>query len=403
MKKFSDLLKEITESTAFNDPPVMLVLRRKAIRTFPGGQSIAQYTNDNLKIDVAIPYTPGQLGKKHTNIATTSEETHPKFTKVRINKPDDEYHGEVGAVTGHFSKDPNKHFVEFSDVKGNKRVYKGHELTAESMMTIDEIRDLGKDSRDINAGLGHRYSHLRVKENPKAHKANSSYAAWTVHGKNDGDKKGKAIATLVHKVNTKFEETQIGIDEAMSPELKKIRKERAMFKRDLSRQEDNFDTAKQRLDWAKKALAGHIKKHGKTLNPLGEEIVNELSQKTLKSYIHKNLDVHGKDRKGRETQRAFGFYRAINKIKKEEVENDTIMEATIHSLHTIMKTQHPATVRFRDGSTAMIDHPTAHQVMHLHGKVNRQNKKKIESLINSGASGIKKISAFIAKHMKVGK
>lgn len=252
------------EATVFQDPPTILVLRRKAIRMFSRNQSVATYRNDNLNIDVAIPYTPGKLGKTPVNVSTAEE--------------------------------------------------------------VSEA--------------------------------------------------------------------------AMSPELKKLRKERGLFKRDLSRQEDRFETSKQRLDWAKRALAGHIKKHGKTLDPIGEEVISELSKKVLKSYVSKA----SKDLK---THKEFDFKRFNREVgveaAKDKIKEDTMMEATIHSLHTITKTQNPASVRFRDGSSAMIDHPTAAQIMHLHSKVNRLNKKKIEGLINGGAAGIKKVSAFIKDHMKIGK
>lgn len=297
----------IEETTAFQDPPTILVLRRKAIRMFGRGQSVATYRNDNLNIDVAIPYKPGTLGKTQIKVATAEEVT-----------------------------------------------------------------------------------------------------------------------------------------EAMSPELKKLRKERGIFKRDLSRQEDRFETTKQRLDWAKRALAGHIKKHGKTLDPIGEEVISELSKKVLKNYVHKaSADLKTKKTFDfKRLNREAGVDQAKDKIKESvglhtpeqikdyekhpenykrdqnakilkyfrdkgrkidmptPVKEDSMMEATIHSLHTITKTQHPANIRFRDGSSAMIDHPTAAQIMKLHSKVNRLNKKKIEGLINSGPTGIKKVSSFIKDHMK---
>lgn len=38
------------------DPPMMLLLRRQAIRNFPGSRRVALYSNPNLKISLAIPY-----------------------------------------------------------------------------------------------------------------------------------------------------------------------------------------------------------------------------------------------------------------------------------------------------------------------------------------------------------
>lgn len=39
-----------------NDPPAMLVMRRKSIRQFPNGQRVALYYIDKLKKFVTIPY-----------------------------------------------------------------------------------------------------------------------------------------------------------------------------------------------------------------------------------------------------------------------------------------------------------------------------------------------------------
>lgn len=52
MKKLNDFRK----GTGQPDPPVILVLRRSAIRYFPGNQRIALYKNDNLNLEISIPY-----------------------------------------------------------------------------------------------------------------------------------------------------------------------------------------------------------------------------------------------------------------------------------------------------------------------------------------------------------
>jgi hypothetical protein len=64
MKSLNEIRKGLAESTAFQDPPTVLVLRRKAIRLFPNGQRVATYRNDNFEIEVAIPYDPQTLGKR---------------------------------------------------------------------------------------------------------------------------------------------------------------------------------------------------------------------------------------------------------------------------------------------------------------------------------------------------
>lgn len=46
----------ILEKTSAGDPPMMLVLKRKAIRVFPDGRRVALYTNDKLGLTFTIPY-----------------------------------------------------------------------------------------------------------------------------------------------------------------------------------------------------------------------------------------------------------------------------------------------------------------------------------------------------------
>lgn len=67
MKRLDDLREQLAEEQLHEtqqDPPNMIVFRRKAIRVFPGDQRVALYVNDSLGLEVSIPYTPGQIGGK---------------------------------------------------------------------------------------------------------------------------------------------------------------------------------------------------------------------------------------------------------------------------------------------------------------------------------------------------
>ena len=69
MKKLSELRKTpIKFKSKLPDPPMIVLLKRKAIRTFPNGQRVALYHNDQLKLDVSVPYFPGKF--KDTELAT---------------------------------------------------------------------------------------------------------------------------------------------------------------------------------------------------------------------------------------------------------------------------------------------------------------------------------------------
>jgi hypothetical protein len=70
MKKISELRgTPIKNKSKLPDPPMVVLLKRKAIRYFPNGQRVALYHNDQLKLDVSVPYFPGQLDKDKNEIA----------------------------------------------------------------------------------------------------------------------------------------------------------------------------------------------------------------------------------------------------------------------------------------------------------------------------------------------
>lgn len=53
------------------DPPMVLIMRRKNVREFPGGKRVALYYIDKLHKYITIPYLPTQW-----NAAVTHEETN---------------------------------------------------------------------------------------------------------------------------------------------------------------------------------------------------------------------------------------------------------------------------------------------------------------------------------------
>ena len=61
MKSFKEYVTE-TVNGALSDPPMMLMLRRKAIRLFPNGERVALYTNDSLNVQISVPYKPHHIG-----------------------------------------------------------------------------------------------------------------------------------------------------------------------------------------------------------------------------------------------------------------------------------------------------------------------------------------------------
>ena len=67
---------EVNEASKPQDPPAIMVMRRKSIRQFPNGQRVALYYIDKIKKYVTVPYDDMQLsvsfkesiGKEETDV-----------------------------------------------------------------------------------------------------------------------------------------------------------------------------------------------------------------------------------------------------------------------------------------------------------------------------------------------
>lgn len=65
MKKFSEIRgTPVKYKSKLPDPPMVVLLKRKAIRTFPDGQRVALYHNDQLNLDVSVPYFPERISSQ---------------------------------------------------------------------------------------------------------------------------------------------------------------------------------------------------------------------------------------------------------------------------------------------------------------------------------------------------
>lgn len=67
------LILDEAKKSKSEDPPVLLVMRRKSIRMFPNGQKVALYYVDKLKKYVTVPYD------SQGNVSLTIEEEEPTF------------------------------------------------------------------------------------------------------------------------------------------------------------------------------------------------------------------------------------------------------------------------------------------------------------------------------------
>lgn len=88
-----------------NDPPFVLVLKRKAIRLYPNGQKIALYHSAKLNKFFSVPYGPGvdaniQAEDVQTGINTINEDAIAQLQKIK----DSHQHGKVKHSDGSSSK-----------------------------------------------------------------------------------------------------------------------------------------------------------------------------------------------------------------------------------------------------------------------------------------------------------
>lgn len=72
----SQVMEKVEKSSPDNDPPALLVMRRKSIRQLTNGQKVALYYVDKLKKYVTVPYD------SKGNMSLTIEEYVEEFVPV---------------------------------------------------------------------------------------------------------------------------------------------------------------------------------------------------------------------------------------------------------------------------------------------------------------------------------
>lgn len=176
MKTLSEIKNgdTVTESK-LQDPPMVLLLKRKAIRLFPSGQRVALYHNQQLGIDISIPYSPHKqiadvavgvneqflIEKEHDDMfgdytealkkhyQTGSKHTdHPELSKLKqkvINKYGKEAHGHLHAAAEHMLN---------GDVPKASRRYAKFERTIDE--GFEEIADVDM----LEEGALHKLHHI---------------------------------------------------------------------------------------------------------------------------------------------------------------------------------------------------------------------------------------------------
>ncbi len=316
--------KPLNELASFNDPPTVLVLRRKAIRLFPGGQRVASYVNDNLDLEIAIPYNPETLGHKKITTSVANESTeHVPFNKGDLLMQIDERFSPGDKVEIH-------------------RMY-GLQLT---------YPILGRVKRAIGDGLYHvETQHTAV---------TTAHGLLFPQGKHN-----------THEHNMRIVES---LDEATSDNL---------FGMYLKHHHTPIHFNDRNFKPLKKIEAVVSQRYG----------APALKHFQLAAVHHQDGDLD-------KANHHYAKYKAAADQLGESTNNESIMEATIHALHTITRTKTPAVVRFRNHATAMVHHATAAQIMKLYSQMKAANKRKIEAMVNGSPEAMKKVHDFALAHMK---
>lgn len=127
-KPKDDVVEKYNTGLDHNDPPTLLILRRKAIRVFPDGKKVALYYSDKLGNYVTIPY-----GEKQKDVGTFDEEldeavihkvkaismgTHDRPLKFRDGstmKVDQDSAAAIMAIHAHLTDENKEKFEDMMD------------------------------------------------------------------------------------------------------------------------------------------------------------------------------------------------------------------------------------------------------------------------------------------------
>jgi hypothetical protein len=363
-------------------------MRRKAIRLFPNNQRVATYRNDNLDLEVAIPYNPETLGKRLLSTVgnfteSLDEAMSPELKKIRTDRRTLER--DVETTRKAMTKTKQKADITAADPKAYPRNLAAHIKAANkhqlSVKTLQHhIKQHGENLDTLTEGFD---------DIPRQRKIDVIQAAYKrLVGEGN---KGELDIALYNWLGSELEENGDDVSDWNDDIIDDVYEDYMAL---IGVNEDTSDN-----------LFGMYVKHLQSPRNLKDPSFRphrHIEKVVRQRYGEKALN-HFKSAAGHHIEgdegRANHHY-AKYKHAAAELGEDVVHEATIHTLHAITKTRHPAQVRYKNGSSGMVDHPTAAMIMKLHSKVNPQNKKKIESLINSGPAGLSKVAKFVSTHLK---
>lgn len=177
IKTDADTLDNILE---FNDRkgdlPMMLLLKRKAVRLFPSGAKVALYHNDRLGIDISIPYNTNATNGKEVAglnteefiIETTHDDLFGNYTEA-LKK-----HYEVGSkytdhpelsklkqkIVNKYGKEAHSHFHAAAEHMLNGEIAKAARRYAKFERKINENYEEYLDKDFLEEGAIHKLHHI---------------------------------------------------------------------------------------------------------------------------------------------------------------------------------------------------------------------------------------------------
>jgi hypothetical protein len=198
----------IDEKAIKGDLPMILLLKRKAVRLFPSGERVALYHSDKLGIDVSIPYShdkdgPGSISGIATNEEVINESEHddmfgdytealkkhyetgsihtdhPELSKLKakiIHKYGKEAHSHLHKAAEHYLNGDigkaSRHFAKFErKINENYEEFLDEDFVSEA--TIHKLHLITKTKQDGEVvfanGARHKISHAQAAHIMKLH------------------------------------------------------------------------------------------------------------------------------------------------------------------------------------------------------------------------------------------
>ena len=147
-------VEEFTESAKDtpNDPPFVLVLRRKAIRLYPNGQKVALYYNQKINKSFTIPYGPEVDGVIQAENFTSDINTLEEDAISQLLKIKDEH--QIGKVK---HKDGTSSKVDVQTAHAILTVHKS--LNDENKKKFADM--VGKSNQHLQKAAGFSFKHLK--------------------------------------------------------------------------------------------------------------------------------------------------------------------------------------------------------------------------------------------------